>query len=145
MVLEGEALQGREFFQVSTQAREGACAKTGGYIPETCGSEWDNKKQTAPVGSFAANAFGLHDMHGNVWEWVEDCYQINYNGAPTDGSAWTSDNCVNHVVRDGSWIQDGPQLRSASRENYAKDNLRSYIGFRVARTLTPGVSAIREP
>ena len=53
-----------------------------------CGSQWDNK-QTAPVGSFAPNGFGLFDMVGNVWEWVEDCYNDNYNGAPTDGSAWT--------------------------------------------------------
>jgi formylglycine-generating enzyme required for sulfatase activity len=123
-----------------------------------CGSQWEDV-QTAPVGSFAANAFGLHDMHGNVWEWVEDCYQSNYDGAPTDGSARLSPDCtnpVNHVVRGGSWVawqvprsgrsapggswvwvQVPQPARSASRENYAKDNLRSFIGFRVARTLTP--------
>ena len=56
-----------------------------------CGSEWDNQK-TAPVGSFAANAFGLHDMHGNVWELVEDCWSENYDGAPVDGSARTTCN-----------------------------------------------------
>jgi formylglycine-generating enzyme required for sulfatase activity len=53
-----------------------------------CGSQWDGK-QTAPVGSFAPNRFGLYDMVGNVWEWVEDCVHPSYNDAPTDGSAWT--------------------------------------------------------
>jgi formylglycine-generating enzyme required for sulfatase activity len=106
-----------------------------------CGSQWDNDR-TAPVGSFAPNTFGLHDMNGNVWEWVEDCYQSKYNGAPTDGSAVIGRDCtnpVNHVVRGGSWIVWlVPQsARSASRDNYAKDNLRSFVGFRVARTLTP--------
>ena len=67
-----------------------------------CGSQWDDK-QTAPVGSFAANAFGLYDMAGNVWEWVQDCYHDNYDGAPTDGSAWTSGDCSLRVVRGGSW------------------------------------------
>jgi formylglycine-generating enzyme required for sulfatase activity len=104
-----------------------------------CGSRWADEEQTAPVGSFPANAFGLHDMHGNVWEWVEDCYKNNYNGAPTDGSALIFPNCINHVVRGGSWIvwQVPQTARSASRDNYAKDNRRAFVGFRVARTLIP--------
>ena len=77
-----------------------------------CGSQWDDK-QTAPVGSFAANAFGLHDMHGNVWEWVQDCYKDTYAGAPPDGRA-TSDvaSCL-RVLRGGSWGNGaaGPPLR----------------------------------
>jgi formylglycine-generating enzyme required for sulfatase activity len=104
-----------------------------------CGSQWADEKKTAPVGSFPANAFDLHDMNGNVWEWVEDCYQSNYNGAPADGSALIVRDCINHVVRGGSWIvwQVPQTARSASRENYAKDNRRAHVGFRVARTLIP--------
>jgi len=107
-----------------------------------CGSQWaddEENPKTAPVGSFPPNAFGLHDMSGNVWEWVEDCYQSNYNEAPTDGSALIIRDCINHVVRGGSWIvwRFPQSARSASRDNYAKDQLRAYVGFRVARTLTP--------
>jgi len=78
-------------------------------------------------------------MHGNVWEWVEDCYKNNYNGALTDGSALIFPNCINHVARGGSWIvwQVPQATRSASRGNYAKDNRRAFVGFRVARTLIP--------
>ena len=66
-----------------------------------CGSQWDGKK-TAPVGSFAPNGFGLYDMVGNVWEWTEDCWNDNYEGAPADGSARTSGDCIRRVVRGGS-------------------------------------------
>ena len=69
-----------------------------------CGSQWD--KQTAPVGSFKPNAFGFYDTAGNVWEWVEDCWHDNYNGAPTDGSAWNETgggNCNQRLMRGGSW------------------------------------------
>jgi formylglycine-generating enzyme required for sulfatase activity len=103
-----------------------------------CGSQWDNK-QPAPVGSFAPNAFGLHDMHGNVWEWVEDCYHDNYSGAPTDGAPWTEGaDCSRRVVRGGSW-DDGPQnLRSANRLRLVADSRFNYLGFRVGRTLSAG-------
>jgi formylglycine-generating enzyme required for sulfatase activity len=99
-----------------------------------CGSQWDSQ-QTAPTGSFAANPFGLHDMHGNVWEWVEDCYQRTYNGAPTAGSAWISDDCINRVVRGGSWIDRPLDLRSAYRGGYSPVTRDDSIGFRVGRTL----------
>ena len=80
-----------------------------------CGSRWD-AKETAPVGSFGANAYGLHDVHGNVWEWVEDCLHVNYEGAPVDGSAWVSGgDCEQRVLRGGSWSNEPRYLRSAFR------------------------------
>jgi formylglycine-generating enzyme required for sulfatase activity len=104
-----------------------------------CGSRWDDK-QTAPVGSFAPNQFGLYDMLGNVVELTEDCFHFDYNGAPTDGSAWTSQNdlACYRAVRGGSWAT-APYgdygLRSASRPGWATTS--SEIGFRVAKTLEP--------
>ncbi len=91
--------------------------------------------RTEPVGYSAANAFGVHDLHGNVYEWVEDCYQDSYSGAPSDGSARTVSNCSRRVFRGGSWY-DAPQiLRSAYRiRNYPTVRF-SDRGFRVARTL----------
>jgi formylglycine-generating enzyme required for sulfatase activity len=99
-----------------------------------CGSQWDFQ-QAAPVGKFKPNAFGLYDMAGNVWQWVEDCYQENYNGAPTDGSVWTGGNCSTHVVRGGSWRYNPQDLRSASRNRNPSDGRSNNLGFRVARTL----------
>jgi formylglycine-generating enzyme required for sulfatase activity len=100
-----------------------------------CGSQWDDK-QTAPVGSFAANRFGLHDMHGNVWEWVEDCWNGNYSGAPGDGTAWTAGrDCGRRVLRGGSWSFDPGNLRAASRGWDGTSSRLIISGFRVARTL----------
>lgn len=102
------------------------------------GREGVYRERTVPVGSFPANGFGLHDMHGNVSEWVEDCWARDYFGAPPDGSARTSvGNCKRRVVRGGSWIDPPHTLRSA----YRRDDNAGYrylvIGFRVARTLAP--------
>ena len=104
-----------------------------------CGSRWD-RRQTAPVGSFGANAWGLYDMHGNVIEWVEDCWHENYEGAPSDGTAWTSGgDCRRRVLRGGWWLIYPRNLRSAYRDRLGiTSQYRSnHIGFRVARTLTP--------
>ncbi len=109
-----------------------------------CGSRWDDEK-TSPVGSFEPNEYGLHDMHGNVFEWVEDCWHENYMGAPTDGSAWTTGgswSCDRRVMRGGSWYSKPELLRSAHRlwDTARKapifgDGRAIYHGFRVARTL----------
>ena len=103
---------------------------------DRCGSRWDNER-TAPVGSFSPNAFGLQDVHGNVWEWVEDCWNESYNGAPSDGSAWTSGECGRRVLRGGSWYNGPWNLRSAVRFRFTTGSRLSVLGFRVARTLTP--------
>ena len=101
-----------------------------------CGSQWDDQG-TAPVGSFAPNAFGLHDVHGNVDEWVEDCENPNYEGAPSDGSAWTSGECSRRVLRGGSWTSefygDQASLRIAARVSTYPELEFSDTGFRVAR------------
>jgi formylglycine-generating enzyme required for sulfatase activity len=98
-----------------------------------CGSE--ENKQTSPVGSFPANSFGLYDMAGNVWQWVQDCYSRNYDQAPTDGSASTGQDCTYRVARGGAWNLGPEYVRSAVRFRYASNYQALNRGFRVARTL----------
>jgi len=102
-----------------------------------CGSQWDGRQTTSPVGSFKPNAFGLYDMAGNVWQWVQDCYQDHYNGAPTDGSVWIGGDCRHRVVRGGAWGNLSPLLRSASRDWFSADDRDFHIGFRLGRALAP--------
>ncbi len=94
---------------------------------DSCGDSWE---YTAPVGSFPANAWGLHDMHGNVWEWVQDCLNDSYDGAPTDGSAWASGNCRLRMCRGGSWSSGF--LHSAYRNVKDRSDHRNGLGFRLA-------------
>ena len=95
-----------------------------------------NRQKTMPVGSFPPNAFGLHDMHGNVTEWVEDCWHNDYAAAaPTDGSAWVTGNCDGRVLRGGSWGDSDSELRSAARTGEFKAESSYQDGFRVARDL----------
>ena len=97
----------------------------------SCGSQFAGK-QTAPAGSFKPNRFGLHDMHGNVWEWVEDCWHRTYKRAPTDGSAWTTGACGQSVLRGGSWREGSSALRASQRTKYHSAPHNTF-GFRVAR------------
>jgi formylglycine-generating enzyme required for sulfatase activity len=90
-----------------------------------------------PVGEKEPNAFGLYDMHGNVWEWVEDCYRPGYGGAPADGSAVAAGACGSRVLRGGSWV-DGPEALRSTYRSRSYPASRSYlIGLRVGRTLAP--------
>jgi formylglycine-generating enzyme required for sulfatase activity len=94
-----------------------------------------NNTETAPVGSFAANPFGLYDTTGNAWSWVSDCWNSTYDTAPTDGSANLSGDCAKRVERGGSWFYVPGNLRSATRQR-DQATLRNYHnGFRVALTL----------
>ena len=90
--------------------------------------------RTLEVGSFEANAFGLHDIHGNASEWTLDCYNSHYNGAPEDGRARGTGNCARRVVRGGSWKDKPLDIRSARRHANVPDERSSKIGFRVMQT-----------
>jgi len=93
------------------------------------------RQKTTEVGTFPKNAFGLHDMHGNVWEWVEDCYVDSYERAPRDGSAVRIDNCRLRILRGGSWNYYPWTLRAAYRYASAPEVRTEFTGFRVARSM----------
>ena len=101
-----------------------------------CGSQWDNT-ETAPAGSFEPNPWGLHDMHGNVWEWVQDCYEESYRNAAIDGAARVTADCDLRVLRGGSWDFGRRSLRSTVRLRDAAESRRANVGLRVARQLIP--------
>lgn len=101
---------------------------------EGCGSLWDGEK-SAEVGRFPPNPFGLHDIAGNVWEWVEDCWSDTYAEAPTDGSAFESVGCGKRVIRGGAWSFPSQEMRSANRWRDFPTRRSDDTGFRVVREL----------
>lgn len=97
-----------------------------------CGSQWD-RAGPAAIGSFKANAFGLNDMAGNVSEWLQDCANSNYRGAPVDGSAWQRGDCQQRMVRGGAFNSPSDSLRLKKRTQYAIDSRLNTIGIRLVR------------
>ena len=98
----------------------------------------ESRGQTTDVGSFPANEWGLHDLHGNVWEWCLDDWHDNYEGAPIDGSAWIDEDRTNtnRELRGGSWFDDPGYCRSASRDRLnQRDGFSNGVGFRVCCTI----------
>ncbi|MDV6342381.1 SUMF1/EgtB/PvdO family nonheme iron enzyme [Nitrosomonas sp. Is24] len=136
--------QSNQPYRLPSEAEwEYACraeTQTPFHTGETINSQQANFNRkhgrTLPVRSFASNAFGLYDMHGNVWEWVQDCWHDNYHNAPDDGSAWLEKDggeCNLRVVRGGSWLSKAQNLRSALRLRFNTAEANYYLGFRIAR------------
>ena len=124
----------KDLCRYANGADETAKTKFAAWTVAPC---YDGYVFTAPSMSFKPNAFGLYDMHGNAWSWVEDCYHGSYAGAPADGSAWISRDCDKRVIRGGSWFYYSLVLRSAFRDGDSADYRNYNIGFRVARTISP--------
>ena len=95
----------------------------------------DGYSYSSPVGSYPPNAFGMYDMHGNVYEWIADCYHPDYVGAPTDGSAWTEPDCDTLRIRGNDWGEAPVFSRSGNRNDIDPQTRGDWIGFRVVRTL----------
>ena len=126
----------------STPFSTGECIHTdlanydGTATYNDCGAKTDVLlKKTSSVRQLPPNPWGLFEVHGNVWEWVKDCWHDNYDSAPSDGSAWEKKKCDRRVIRGGGWIDEPKFLRSASRD-WSEPNLdSSFMGFRIARAL----------
>ena len=117
-------------------ARAGTSGDYYGNLDAIAWYDGNSGGRTHPVGQKAPNSWGLHDMHGNVYEWVEDCWHDSYVGAPADGSAWTAGgDCSDRVLRGGSWFDLSWYLRAANRDRNLTGVRNSSLGFRVARTL----------
>jgi formylglycine-generating enzyme required for sulfatase activity len=112
-------------------------ANYNGHYTYGNGVTGEYRARTIPVDSFAPNPWGLYQVHGNIWDLTDDCYHDSYQGAPTDGSAWTSVDCPYHIIRGGSYDFDPVNLRSAARNWFPTGSIMLHMGFRVGRTLTP--------
>jgi formylglycine-generating enzyme required for sulfatase activity len=136
-------MTGKTYRLPSEAEWEYACRAGGTHT--YCGSDnvdnvaWYDKNsgsKTHAVAGKQANAWGLYDMSGNVWEWTEDCWNGSYSGAPTDGSAWITGECVRRVLRGGSWYNNPQYSRAASRIGYVASRFRGDSGgFRPGRML----------
>jgi formylglycine-generating enzyme required for sulfatase activity len=133
------AKAGNQYRLPSEAEWEYACRAGGSHT--FCGSNdvdavgWTHKNvdiKNYPVGRKQANEFGLHDMSGNVWEWVQDCWNHSYAGAPMDGSAWTSGDCGRRVLRGGSRGSHPLLVRPSVRYRFSSRDRSAYVGFRVA-------------
>lgn len=110
-------------------------ANFDGKAPYGSGAKGPYLRKTQPVGQYEPNAFGVYDMHGNVYEWVEDCWNPNHSGAIGDGSARMDGDCKFRVMKGGSWVTHGYQTRAAARIRYVMDYRYDDYGIRIARTL----------
>src|SRR5262249_20413800 len=100
------------------------------------GQKGEFRRRTVPVDEFEANRWGLYNVHGNVWEWTQDCWNENNEGNPGNGSARTTDDCMEHVIRGGSWLREPQSLRAANRSGVIVDDKPAPdVGFRLARIL----------
>jgi formylglycine-generating enzyme required for sulfatase activity len=136
------AKSGKNFRLPSEAEWEYACR--GGALQQFCGSDdvfdvaWhdgNSNGQTHPVALKSPNAYGLFDMSGNVWEWVQDCDHETYDHAPANGDAWTAAVCARRMLRGGSWSSTPHNVRAARRASNTPDTRSFYDGFRLARTL----------
>lgn len=132
----------RHHYRLLSEAEWEYAARAGTTTPFSTGNEISQSQarfyasSTAIVGSYPANPFGLYDMHGNVWEWVEDAWHPNYNRAPDDGGAWVRGGDTTYRVhRGGAWLFTARYLRSANRGAGHPDERNDNHGLRVARTL----------
>ncbi len=129
-------------YRLPSEAEWEYAARAGTRTVRYWGNRWDaagrfthhDGNGTCPVGILHANSFGLHDMLGNVWEWMADCWNEDYSGAPMDGSAWTTGDCSRRSQRGGSWNCDPSSVRAAHRDGVDTGDRGTETGFRVART-----------